>query len=506
MARPEGGGPEAARLAEVRALRVAQEAAAHVPAYARFLRQHGYDAARLRSFADFCALPIMDKDSYLRRYPLADRCLGGEIPRSYIVISSSGTSGAAMLWPRLPEQEPATVAGVRAALEEHFQISQRWSLVVIAAAMGPWAYGTGMTLTTQRIFAEGWARGTVVTPGLNVEETLRFVAQLGPHYDQTILVSYPTLLPTLLEQGKQQGLDWPALNVGVVTAGEGATEAQRERILRLLGKDPEQLEGFVAVFGASEIAGTIGYETRLCLLLRRLCTRTPALAEALFGSRLLPSLVQYNPLLHFLEPQEEEVLLTMRGAAPLVRYNTHDRGGLLAFEQVVSICRTHGYDLTAEVHARGHPGVRFQPLPLLYVHGRSDAVTFHSVNVYLDEIVAALEQPELCESNTGNFEVCTDRSPDGVVTLRLLVELREKVVPDAQLRALYESQVLRGLVEASPRFRATYEASRDRTVLAVDFVPSGTLHTQTGKHRRTVTTFERPPTAGTPPVEAPSLS
>ena len=41
---------DALRRAEVRALRVAQEAAAHVPAYARFLRLAGYDPAKAPEF------------------------------------------------------------------------------------------------------------------------------------------------------------------------------------------------------------------------------------------------------------------------------------------------------------------------------------------------------------------------------------------------------------------------------------------------------------------------
>src|SRR5690242_17331373 len=105
---PAGSTALAARRAQLHALRVAQDAAVHVPAYARFLRQHGYDAGRLRSFADFCHLPTMDKQSYLQRYALAERCRHADLARAYMVVASSGTAGPATLWPRYPEQEPAT--------------------------------------------------------------------------------------------------------------------------------------------------------------------------------------------------------------------------------------------------------------------------------------------------------------------------------------------------------------------------------------------------------------
>ena len=486
MSRPPSPDRDTPHQAEVRALRVAQEAAAQVPAYARFLRQRGYDPRRLRGFADFCALPVTDKPSYLARYPLRDRCRQGDVTQAHIVTLSSGTSGPATFWPRLPEQDPTLWRAVRVMLQEHFRIQDRWTLMVLMVAMGPWGFATSVTQACQRLFADSDVRGTVVTPGMNRDEALRFIEQLGDQYDQTILVGYPTLFPSVLKTGLERGIDWPALNVGAFASGEGASEAQRERILEHIGKDPDGLEGFVNAFGATEVAGMIGYETRLCLLIRRLCVRTPALAETLFGTRVMPSLIQYNPLGYFLEVQGDEVLLTMRGAVPLIRYNTHDRGGVLPFERVDTLCRAHGYDLREELRARGLGPEYVRPLPFLYVHGRSDGITFHSVCVYLDELAHAVEQPELAATNTGAFEVSVATTPEGHVTLRVAVELRDGVVVDDRLRALYQERVLAGLVDASPRFRATYEASRDRTALEVVFLPYGALQGRGPKQQRVV--------------------
>ncbi|HZS03072.1 MAG TPA: hypothetical protein VFE37_30455 [Chloroflexota bacterium] len=461
--------------APLAALRVAQEAVAHVPAYGRFLRLAGYDISRLRSVADFNDLPIMDKASYLQRYPLAERCRQQDLTRAYVTVASSGSSGEATLWPRFPEQEPATVAGVRGLLQEHFRILERTSLVVIAAAMGPWAYATGMAMATQRIFADQGHRGTVVTPGLNRDETLRFVAELGPHYDQVLLVSYPALVLALLEAGEQRGIDWRSLNVGVLTMGEGATEVQRATVLEYLGGNPNSLVGFVNAFSATEAAGVIGYESRLCLLLRRLCIERPSLAETLFGTSILPSINQYDPRAYYLETRDEEILLTMRGAVPLVRYNTHDRGGLLSLDTVISVCRAHGYDLPEEWQARGAGLVGIRPLPFFYVHGRSDAIILHGGNVYLDEIAYVLDRPPLGVSNTGHFEVSQVAGARGEVTLRLVVELVDGVNMSEALRAQYERGIVEGLQVASPRFRAAYQASLGRTQVTITLVPFGTL-------------------------------
>ena len=484
MIQPLSGSTDALRRSEVRALRVAQEAAAHVPAYARFLRLAGYDPTRLRSFADFCELPPTDKVSYLTRYPLDQRCRGRDLPRAHIVTVSSGSAGPATLWPRFPEQDAQLFAAVTAVLQEHFRIRERWTLLVLAQAMGAWGFGVSMNQVAQRLFAEPRVRGTVVTPGLNQDEVIRFVEQLSPNYDQTIIASYPAVLPSLLDLGQERGIRWPELNVGMFTSGEPVSEAQREAVLRRVGKDPERLEGFVAVFGASEVAGLIGAETRLCLLIRRLCARTPALAEALFDSPVVPSIVQYNPLSAFLETRDGEILLTARGAEPLIRYNTHDRGGLMSAEEMLVRCRLQGVDLLAELQARGLGAEAYRPLPFLYVFGRSDAVIMHGANVYKDHLAHVLEETSLHATNTGNFELSAVTDPDGRGTLQVDVELSAGVEPTDALRLLYEESILQGLQRLNAGFRTVYQASNGRITAAVTLLPFGQMALRGPKRQR----------------------
>jgi phenylacetate-CoA ligase len=470
--------------AEQRALRVAQEAAAQVPAYARFLRLAGYEPARLRTIDDFRQLPITDKASYLARYPLPQRCRRGDLTRAHIVTLSSGSAGPATLWPRYPEQEGPLLAAVSGVLQEHFRVRQRWTLVVLAQAIGAWGFATSMKLVCQRLFAQPDVRGTVVSPGLNGDDVLGFVEQLGPEYDQTLLVSYPAILPPLLAAGARRGLDWRRLNTCVLASGQALSEPQREEILGYLGRDPERLEGCVAVFGASEVAGMLGYESVLCLLLRRLCVRRPELCEALFGSPQLPSLHQYNPLASYLEVHDGELLLTIRGAVPLVRYNTHDRGGLLSFEELVARCRAQGIDLAAELRARGHDPRSVRPLPFMYAFGRSDAVIVSGGNVYRDEVAGALDQPPLRATATGLFDLAAHQDAAGHTTLHVTAELRPGVVPTAELRAQYAQGIREWLRHVNSIFRTVYEASDGRIQVAAELVPYGALAARGPKQAR----------------------
>jgi phenylacetate-CoA ligase len=488
---PVGSGHMSPRRAEMRALRIAQETAAHVPAYARFLRLAGYDPSRLRSFADFQDLPVVDKDAYLARYALEQRCRRGELARAHIVTLSSGTTSTPTLWPRFPEQDAVQIEGFTDILHEHLRIRDRWTLMVVTLAMGSWVAGTMVAEMGQRMFAQPGMRGTVVTPGLNQDETLRFLEQLGPHYDQTFIMGYAAPMAAMLEEGQRRGIDWSVLNLTLSSGSEYVSDGQRERLAQLLGKDLDRLEGFVGLFASSEAGGIIGYESHLCLLVRRLCARTPGLAEALFDSPVVPSLDQYNPLNAFLETHDGQILLTTRGGVPLVRYNTHDRGGILSMEEMVLRCRTFGYDLQAELAARGFGPEYYRPLPFVYVFGRSDAVTVHGANVYADQLTDLLAQQVLRATNSGHFRVATLDQPDGHTLLRLEIELNAGIEGSAALGALYERSIVQGLRRISSEFRAAYEVAGGRIEVEVELVPFGRFALTGAKHRY----IERQPTA-----------
>jgi phenylacetate-CoA ligase len=469
------------RQAQTQALRTAQAAAAQVPAYGRFLRQAGYDVGRLRRFEDFCDLPIMDKGSYLSRYPVAERCPQSDVARSNRVTLSSGSSGLPTLWPRWPEQNAATFAAVGSMLQDHFQIRERWSLIVLTVGVGSWGFGGTLIHLAGSVLSEPGMRGTLVTPGLNVEETFRFVEELSPHYDQTILIGYPAPLAHLLEAGVQRGISWPDINTRAVAGGEYMPMGLRERILAYVGADADRLTGLINLFGTTEVAGIIGYETHLSLLLARLCARTPALGEALFGSPIIPSIIQYNPLVYFIQDHESELLLTVRGAVPLIRYNTRDRGGLLCFEDVLARARDFGYDLGEELRARGFSRSALRPLPFQYVFGRTDGIIVHGINVYTDQVRHALEESRLEAYHTGNLQLSASTDAEGRATICITIELRRGAVPTESLQAQYHARLVEGLLQTSSILRAVYQAGGGRLHVELDLVPYGALRSANPK-------------------------
>ena len=114
------------------------------------------------------------------------------------------------------------------------------------------------------------------------------------------------------------------------------------------------------------------------------------LSETLFGREMPPMIFQYNALDYIVEPTSDGELVFTIGrqtsAAPKLRYNLHDLGGVMTHAQLREKLASHGID----IFQLAEPQSRF---PLLFVYGRSDlTVPFYGAKVYptdLEEIINA---------------------------------------------------------------------------------------------------------------------
>lgn len=93
--------PILAGLGQLRSERAAWRAAKGVPAYRRFLDDEGVAPDDLFPLGILGRLPETDKRSYVDRYPLLDRCVGGSVPFPGTTIDeSSGSTGTPYNWIR----------------------------------------------------------------------------------------------------------------------------------------------------------------------------------------------------------------------------------------------------------------------------------------------------------------------------------------------------------------------------------------------------------------------
>ena len=88
------------RRGEQRALALFHAAAEHVPAYKDFLKKNQIRPEKIKTIEDFKKLPLLDKENYLRAYPLEKLCWYGQLSAAQMISVSSGSSGKPFFWPR----------------------------------------------------------------------------------------------------------------------------------------------------------------------------------------------------------------------------------------------------------------------------------------------------------------------------------------------------------------------------------------------------------------------
>jgi Coenzyme F390 synthetase len=374
-------------LGQLRAERAAWRAARRVPAYDRYLAGSGVDVAGLFPLDILGHLPETDKKSYIDRYGLMERCVGGAVPYAGTTIDeSSGSTGTPYNWIR--GQKEREVAHRNIAFFARYAFGSAPLVTINAFSMGAWATGFNMSLGMMR-------HGIVKSTGPDIDKILSTLTFLGPSY-RYLISGYPPFLKHLLDEGLRRGFPWADYELHALVGGEGMSEELREILL----------QRFVSVYsgyGATDMEIGMAGESPVSIALRRLARARPDIRLALFGTDpRLPMVFQYNPLIHYLEVNAEgEVICTVSRLdllAPRIRYNVHDAGGVVDFARVKRVLADFGYDLdrlgeAPEVRGpRGPlPWARPIPLPFLWINGRKDAtISVMGSNIYPEDIETIL--------------------------------------------------------------------------------------------------------------------
>lgn len=358
------------------AWRAFERARREVPAYSHFLSQQGFAGNRHGSLVErFSDIPETDKNKYIRAFPTAERCVGGQIPAQHVIVDeSSGSTGLPYNWVRSQAEVDHTR---RACSYFHRYYFGNESLFVINAfSMGAWATGVTMGAALQ-------PNGVVKSTGPDVEKILYTLRFFGPTY-RYLITGYPPFLKHLLDYADAQGFDWTGYRLIATVGGEGMSENLRRYLLR-------RFEKVFSGYGASDLEIGVAGENDLSVRIRQLIEQRDDVRHLLLGDEhRLPMLFQYNPLDHYIETNtDRELVVTInrRLLSPRVRYNIKDEGGVLTFEDVCTRLPMAGIDITT-VLPQGAPLMR---LPFVYVFGRRDStISYMGANIYPEDVEAGL--------------------------------------------------------------------------------------------------------------------
>ena len=408
-----------------------KEVYSKVPAYKKFLEDKGFDVTNITNINDFKKLPLIDKENYLKKYSLKERCLNGELNKCYAISFSSGASGVPTYWPRIPETDANIPKVMDMLLYDIIEPKKYSTLIVNTLAMGLWSAGDMCTIGCREMAKKKDYRITVALPGLKIKETLTLIKDIGHEYDQILMIGYPPFVKDIIDEADEFGLDWKEFNLKIMIGGEGISEEWRDLIMEKIGA--KRINDITSLFATSD-AGIVGFETPLSILTRKLILKNSSLKKKLIGNVNDISLVQYNPMAKYIEIVDGEIILSSFGAVPLLRYNIHDKGKVIDYLELLKAFEDENIDIVAEMGKYGFDLKHAYKLPFFVAFGRSDGIHFYAVNIYRENIMIAVNNSELSQYVTGKFKVGVIEDSKSNQSLEIKIELNKnvKTTPDIE--------------------------------------------------------------------------
>jgi phenylacetate-CoA ligase len=421
----------AIREGRARAALAAHRAWRLVPAYRRFLLEHGLRSPP-KGFED---LPVMSKDNYIRTYPTDGRCVGGGFVAAGVAIDeSSGSTGRPYNW----------VRGIR----------ERTRMRLEMARMLGWTYGERPRIAINAFSMGAWATGVNVGEALEIHSvvkstgpdldkichTLEFFGK-GPGY---FVCGYPPFLKLLADTLRSRGFPLEDYDMHALVGGEGMSESLRRYLLR-------DFRTCYSGYGASDLAMGIALETAESVRVRSLLDEKPEVREALLdGDHRVPMVFQYNPLTSFMETNAEgELIVTLNYSgvlSPRIRYNIGDEARLMTRADLLATLRGMGQEV-----ATGEGGSL--SLPYLLLFGRRDStISIMGANIYTVDIEKVLYALPEISCGLASFMIRVGDGPDGAVRPRLDVEWTHGTPPELPVAEI-AAKIGRALESINSDFR-----------------------------------------------------
>lgn len=440
------------KIGRRRALSTYKLAFEKVPAYSDFLKINSLNNKKI----DFRNLPISNKVNYLQKYPFHERLIEGRegLQNIHAFSKSSGSSGKPTYWPRFGVSDKTTISILAFVYDYLFQIFEKPTLIINNLALGTWTAGELAGDASRKVSSLKNCKASVISPGANSEETAEAIKDLSPFYEQIISIAYPPFAKHLLNDLEDINVNLNNINLKFMLGGEGFSEHYRDYLYSRLNTN--HLNTVIGIYASSD-AGFIGSESPLSIFIKRKANKNPKLAEDLFGTRNINqmTLIQYNPIGRYFEAIDKELVITVYQAAPLVRYNTHDLGGLIKFQTVLSICSKHNFFPLKNLSSEGFKYV--WKLPFLYALGRSDdTISIGGANIYPENIMSGLKK----FNEVSSFKLSSSLDENNNTKFDIYIELDKKhQLNDSDLIRFKEklhSIILDALLKLNEDFRDAY--------------------------------------------------
>ncbi len=413
-----------------------------VPAYQKFIKSQNFIKPTFTGITpNIFEIPIIDKENYIKLHSLESRCFNGEIPKSGVVIDeSSGSSGMPTNWVRGSEERRVNTKFIRFGMKKLF--GEEPMFIINSFALGAWATGINITMSCLT-FAK------VKSLGPDLEKIENTIQQFGKSH-QYIIMGYPPFLKYLVDQTTFKLSEY---NISFIFGGESMSEGMRDYLLK------KGIKKVYSSYGASDLELNISSENDFTISLRKTLRDNKELQEKILKfTGALPMIFQYNPADFLIEESKEgEIITTLCREdyiAPKIRYNIHDKGHILQYNELLQILKN--LNLEDQV-------VKSKTdLPILFHYGRADmTVSFFGSNISPTDVQEVIYSIPRLSEISNSFALKTNENKDGDKELIISIELLKSMQMENLNTDDFRAEFFKHLEEVNQDFKKANEMAND---------------------------------------------
>ncbi|MBL7051863.1 MAG: phenylacetate--CoA ligase family protein [Nanoarchaeota archaeon] len=438
----ENGSPDLLeKISKQKAFYIHKKALKNVSAYQKFVR-----GRKCSSIED---VPLTDKKNYVKKYSYESRCINNKFPKKGIIEESSGSSGKPTNWIREVGEAELLFKAAKFEFYYTFNADKKDYIVLSGWSSGPWATGLKFCELMEQYML-------VKNTTADIDNNIRTLKQLGKKYNY-LIAGYPPFLKNLFDN---KNINWKQYKIDVITGGESTSLEWKKYIRKQLGNQNAKI---ISSYGASDIDIGIGFETPFSEFIRELTDKNQVLNKKLFGTNQNPILFQYNPLMHYIENTNSGefsvTLLDPDVASPKVKYNLHDRGGSISYNEIIKVLNKYEKGKLKAFLKKNNT----LKLPFLYVCGRKDGtISIGGNNIYPQQVEEAIHASK-CAAKVNRFMIGTSHDNHFNVKFDVHVELK-KGVKKSDLKPFLEKIILKKLLEENLEFKEYFRNHKSNQI------------------------------------------
>ena len=426
-------------LSKFKAINIHKFAQRNVPAYKKFTKD--------KKYYSISKVPVTDKSNYIKKYSYESRCINNKFPKKGNIEESSGSSGQPTNWIRSIEEESLLFKMAKFEFFYTFSAHNKDYIVMSAWSSGPWATGLKFCEIVEHYCL---VKNTTADP----ENIIRTLEQLGKNH-KYIIAGYPPFLKNLFDKDE---IKWKDYKIDIITGGE-STSLEWKKYIRKKLQNPNSI--IISSYGASDIDIGVGFETPFSEFIRKLALNNTKLNKDLFHTSENAIIFQYNPLTHYIENTKENdfsiTILDPSTVSPKIKYNLHDFGGRISYNEMLSILNKHEPQKLKDFLKKN----KTLKLPFLYVAGRVDGtISIGGNNIYPEQISNTLQKSVYAEK-INRFMLSCGNDNNQNVSFDIHIELKKGITISNQIKNELEKDILNELLAINLEYKEYYNNHRD---------------------------------------------